>query len=286
MRVFLFFQFFVFLFTTICSHCYAQNKKTIPQKKQGLFYTPPKIASADTSTTTNYSPEFIGGNEAYQKFLQQELVYPTIINRNKKIASVRVMAQFIVNKDGSLSDFKYDVDFELLGKHTQDDIEEIESEYANYYKVATKNFLLKMKAWKPAQKGLEKVSTQWALPIVFRYYDAIETPKEELVFAIVEKQPEYIGGTDAMHKFIYQNLILPKSDTTKTEENIDRIVVSFTIEKDGTVSDIKIDKANKDAERYKNNIIQCFLKMPKWKPAYQKGKPIRMLQRETIRIIN
>jgi len=287
MRFLLFPQLFVFSFTTtICSNCYSQNKKTIPQKKQSAFNTPPKIAIADTATITDYSPEFMGGNEAYQKFLQQELVYPTIINRNKRIASVRVMAEFIVNNDGSLSDFEYDLDFEVLGKHTQDDIEEMESEYANYYKTATKNFLLKMPAWKPAQTGVEKVSTHCALPIVFRYNDAIEKPKKEGVFALVEKEPQYIGGTDAMHKFIKKNLILPKSDTTKTEEKVLSIVVSFIIEKDGTVSDIKIDRGNKETEQYENSIIQCFKKMPKWSPAYQDGKPIRAMQRETIRIIN
>jgi hypothetical protein len=95
----------------------------------------------------------------------------------------------------------------------------------------------------------------------------------------------YIYGIKHVNKnnFEYTH---PKSDTTKTEETVLRIVVSFIIEKDGTVSDIKIDRGNKETEQYENSIIQCFKKMPKWSPAYQDGKPIRILGREKITIIN
>jgi len=59
-------------------------------------------------------------------------------------------------------------------------------------------------------------------------------------------------------------------------------VLNFIIEKDGTISNIKIDKSRYETEKIENCIIQCFQKMPKWKPAEQSGKPIRISWREPV----
>lgn len=247
--------------------------------------TPPKITNLDNLENQDQSPDFIGGNEAYHAFLEKELVYPTIPNRNRSISSVRVLAEFTVESDGKLSDFNYTVDFEILGEYTKDEYEEIENSYSNYYKIAVRDFLLKMPRWKPAQNGLEKISTKWALPIFFRYTDAIEQKKEEpTTFASVEKAAEYVGGYEAMNKFINKNLVLPKSNSTSNEETHLRIDVNLIIEKDGTVSEVKIKNKSSETEKYESCIVHCFQKMPKWNPAEQNGKPIRMLVNTPITI--
>lgn len=43
-------------------------------------------------------PEFTGGKIAYENFLNKKLVYPNINNRDKRIASVKVISQFVVEK--------------------------------------------------------------------------------------------------------------------------------------------------------------------------------------------
>ena len=223
------------------------------------------------------SPDFVGGDEAYHAFLDKELEYPAIPDRDKRIASVRVLAGFEVETDGSLSDFNYNVDFEILGEHTKEDYEEIESLYSNYYKIAIRNFLLKMPRWKPAQKGREIISTTWGLPIVFRYEDAAVPQKVEFTLTSLA---EYVGGNEAMRKFISKNLILPKFDTIANKEEIQlKIYVRFLIEKNGTVNEIKIENKSSEMVKYEAGIIQCFQKMPKWKPAEQNGNPVKSVQR-------
>jgi len=285
MRLLLIFSWCIFLIGGNSSVCYAQNKKGKPSNKVSNISTPPKISNSDNTTFQESSPDYIGGDGAYHAFLEKELVYPTISNRNKSIANVRVFAEFIVETDGKLSDFNYTVDFEILGEHTKEDNEEIESLYSNYYKIAVRNFLLKMPRWKPAQNGVEKISTKWGLPIVFRYADAIEQKKEEpITFTYVEKTAEYVGGYDAMNKFINKNLVLPKSNSTSNEETNLRIDVNLIIEKDGAVSEVKIKNKSSETEKYESCIIQCFQKMPKWNPAEQNGKPIRTVFNTPITI--
>jgi hypothetical protein len=109
--------------------------------------------------------------------------------------------------------------------------------------------------------------------------------EEPIVYTLAEKKPEYVGGIEAMNKFIQKNLILPKSDSTSNEETHLRIDVNLIIEKDGTVSEVKIKNKSSETEKYESCIIQCFQKMPKWNPAEQSGKPIRTVFRTPITII-
>lgn len=84
--------------------------------------------------------------------------------------------------------------------------------------------------------------------------------------------PEYPGGFDAMFDFINANLVYPQEAIDAGIEG--RVFVGFVVEKDGSVSSIKLlrgigygcDEAAMDVVR----------KMPKWKPATQRGKPVRV----------
>ena len=55
-------------------------------------------------TKAESMPSFVGGNDAWNKFLQQNMNYP--LEARKAKAKVNVTVQFIVNADGSLSDVK------------------------------------------------------------------------------------------------------------------------------------------------------------------------------------
>jgi protein TonB len=83
----------------------------------------------------------------------------------------------------------------------------------------------------------------------------------------VEVQPEFPGGMGKFDEFIRRNLDLPD------EELNGRIIVQFTVEKDGSLSNVQVlrdlgygtDKA----------ALKLFAKCPKWNPAVQNGKKVR-----------
>jgi len=89
------------------------------------------------------------------------------------------------------------------------------------------------------------------------------------IFTVVEQQPEFAGGYEAMMNFIRKNMVYPAS---ARRMGIDGTVhVSFLVSKTGTISEAKILRGispDCDAEA-----IRVINLMPPWKPGMQNGKP-------------
>jgi protein TonB len=92
---------------------------------------------------------------------------------------------------------------------------------------------------------------------------------ENEIFTVVEQQPEFAGGYEAMMNFIRKNMVYPAS---ARRMGIDGTVhVSFLVSKTGTISEAKILRGispDCDAEA-----IRVINLMPPWKPGMQNGKP-------------
>ncbi len=97
--------------------------------------------------------------------------------------------------------------------------------------------------------------------------------KKEVVVQIVEKMAEYPGGNGAMSKFIQKNLKYPKKARKKEIEG--RVIIQFVINKEGKVTKAKIlrDIGYGCGEE----ALKVVNKMPKWKPATQRGKPVKVM---------
>lgn len=101
--------------------------------------------------------------------------------------------------------------------------------------------------------------------------EAEEEEVEEEVFMVVEEDPEFPGGLDALSKYLGDNIKYPQ---LAKENNIEgRVYVSFVVEKDGRVGNIKILRdigGGCGAEA-----VRVVKSMPRWKPGKQRGKPVR-----------
>lgn len=101
--------------------------------------------------------------------------------------------------------------------------------------------------------------------------DEVKVSDDEAIFFVVEVQPEFPGGMDSMYAFIQKNLIYPEK--AKAEGIEGRVFITFTIEKDGSVSNVKILRGiGGGCDEAAKEVIE---KMPKWKPGKQRGKPVR-----------
>ncbi len=99
------------------------------------------------------------------------------------------------------------------------------------------------------------------------------------IFEIVEAQPEFPGGPNAMMAFISSNVMYPEIALENGIEGT--VVVQFVIEKDGSITDIKVVRdpgggLGREAER-------VIKEMPKWSPGRQKGEPVRVKMSAPIR---
>lgn len=98
-----------------------------------------------------------------------------------------------------------------------------------------------------------------------------EVKVEEEVFVVVEEQAEFPGGLDSMYAYIVKNLKYPELAKEKGIEG--RVFVQFVIEKDGSISNVKILRGIGGG--CDEAAVEMVKNMPKWKPAKQRGKPVR-----------
>lgn len=100
----------------------------------------------------------------------------------------------------------------------------------------------------------------------------VKVSDDDAIFFVVEVQPEFPGGMDSMYAFIQKNLIYPEK--AKAEGIEGRVFITFTIEKDGSVSNVKILRGiGGGCDEAAKEVVE---KMPKWKPGTQRGKPVRV----------
>ena len=92
------------------------------------------------------------------------------------------------------------------------------------------------------------------------------------VYDKVEVMPEFPGGEQAMMEFVAKNVIYPKEAIDKEIDG--RVLVSFIVEKDGSINEVKVMKGiggGCDEEA-----VRVISAIPKWKPGKQDGKPVRV----------
>ncbi len=99
----------------------------------------------------------------------------------------------------------------------------------------------------------------------------VEKQGEEEVFVVVEQAASFPGGTEAMYKFISDNLQYPRLAIEKGIQG--RVYVTFIVEKDGSITDIKVLRDIGDG--CGDEVVRLVKTMPKWKPAKQRGKTVR-----------
>ncbi|WP_234736469.1 TonB family protein [Tellurirhabdus bombi] len=92
------------------------------------------------------------------------------------------------------------------------------------------------------------------------------------IFAVVQHQPEFPGGTPALFEWLGKNMRYPEAAVRANVSG--RVFVNFIVTTDGSIKDVKILKGmgfgtDEEAKR----IVAA---MPKWKPAMQDGKPVNV----------
>lgn len=85
-----------------------------------------------------------------------------------------------------------------------------------------------------------------------------------------EMFPRFPGGNIALFEYLSKNIKFPKS---KENEDVKvRVVTTFTVEKDGSITDAKIVRSQ--GEAFDNEALRVINGMPKWIPGMQNGKAV------------
>lgn len=131
--------------------------------------------------------------------------------------------------------------------------------------------LLMMVGCKPAT---EKAVDQEEIPFEYSGEDksAPMDADTDQVFQVVEVDPEFPGGMEALTKYLSENIKYPEQ--AKKDKIQGKVYISFVVEKDGSVADAKVLRGigggcDEEALRVVNA-------MPKWTPGKQRNTPVRV----------
>lgn len=96
--------------------------------------------------------------------------------------------------------------------------------------------------------------------------------QDDEIFIVVDQQPEFPGGYEAMMAFIRQNMIYPANARRMEIEGT--VHVSFIVSKTGTISDVKVLRGiMTECDREAVRVVQL---MPAWKPGQQNGRYVNV----------
>lgn len=99
-----------------------------------------------------------------------------------------------------------------------------------------------------------------------------EEESAQQIFTVVEKQPEFPGGTAELFKYLSKAIMYP---VIAQENGIQgRVVCSFVVNRDGSIVDIQVMRGVDPS--LDKEAIRVISEMPKWKPGEQRGKPVRV----------
>ena len=99
-----------------------------------------------------------------------------------------------------------------------------------------------------------------------------DTTTDDKVYDVCEQMPTYEGGDAALLKYLGENWKLP--DEYKERGIQGRMVVGFIVEKDGSLTNVKVLRAVDiaiDAE-----VLRVVKGMPKWIPGRHNGQRVRV----------
>lgn len=82
------------------------------------------------------------------------------------------------------------------------------------------------------------------------------------------ERPKFPGDYEGIKKYIEENRRIPISENNKKDKNEGgcTIWVEFTVEKDGSISDVKIERNVNIKEECEEEALRLIREMPKWEP--------------------
>ena len=214
---------------------------------------------------------FPGGDDALRKYLKDHIQYPEMAKKNG--TEGRVYVKFVVEKDGSITNIKV---LRGIGSGCDEEAVRVVSNMPKWNPGKQRRKVVRQYFNIPVKFSLEAdISPEEVIIIETEVEPSEETDKdnnEDEIFVFVEDNASFPGGVDARMKYLRENLKYPKM---AIESGIQGTVyLKFVVEKDGSITNVKVLRGigggcDEEAMRVVKN-------MPKWNPAKQRGKPVRV----------
>jgi outer membrane biosynthesis protein TonB len=230
----------LFLFLIISIATYSQESELLSETN-------------DVNAPDVIKPMFNGGGIAkFYEFVNQEF------NFSKISKSGTIVVSFSINTLGEIKNIRV-IDFSDVESATE-----------------IIRVIQKAPKWEPAKRAGEAFEVKMKMPFKFTVKESRKQEPEkttENTFSTangIENKPKFAGGLVRFQEFIAKNYRTPDVEGLRG-----KVIVSFVVEKDGSIVDVKVIKDlgyGTGAEA-----IRVLKLSPKWTPAMQDGKPVRVM---------
>lgn len=207
------------------------------------------------------SPVFNGGGmEKFNEYVNKEFDYSKVTKEGK------LEAAFTIDEEGNVTNIRI--------------IQILDMESATEFI----RVLKKCPKWQPAKQNGKPFSVKIKYPMVFneREQTQLENKNDEqkplatsgsvsdkiYEMSAVEAKPYFGGGLRKFYEYIGMNFRVPEIEGLKG-----KVLVSFVVETDGSLTDIEVLKHI--GYGTKEEAIRVLKKCPKWNPATHNGVPVR-----------
>lgn len=97
-------------------------------------------------------------------------------------------------------------------------------------------------------------------------------PRDDMVYTVVEKQPEFPGGLQTMWDYLQANANYPDAAQKAGVKGL--VFLSFIVWKDSRISDVTVLKGL--GSGCDEEAVRVIKAMPRWAPGSQDGKPLNV----------
>ena len=171
-----------------------------------------------------------------------------------------------------LNDTDSIADVEEVLMDDADSIEEIVEDYIDVDSIASDDIIADNAVDDSQYSDVEIRSDKNEDKIEYEEKQSRQVEDPNKVFDVVEQTPSFPGGDAALMRFLSTNVHYP----AVAEENgiQGRVVVTFIIERDGSISDVKVVKSVDPS--LDKEAVRVIESMPRWKAGTQNGEPVRV----------
>ena len=227
----------------------------ITSDEEIFLQDPPPVRKEGTGeeifVVVENQPEFPGGQEAMMQFLADSIRYPR--ESMEKGVQGRVICNFVVMKDGSVSDVQVVRGVDPL----------IDAEAVRVLKL--------MPDWKPGTQRGKAVNVRYTLPVVFRLLKnepkiVIDEPKQisEAMSVEAQVQPHFTfpGGQKEMMRFISERIKYPAVAQEKGLQGL--VNASFRVNGAGMITGAEVTDGVEGMSTLNNEVLRVIKEMPRW----------------------
>lgn len=120
------------------------------------------------------------------------------------------------------------------------------------------------------KREIERLFIESLRQIAFPCISANETEVVDAVFDVVEQQPKFPGGAEAIVTYLNTTMVYPEMASASGISG--KVYVKFVVRKDGSIDEVSVVRGVHPL--LDNEAIRAIKSMPNWTPGTQRGKAV------------